>query len=471
MVAPSEHAARIIRWFMPELAPAIRVIPHPIPLPEHFSNFPSREKEREHFLVLGRLRREKCLHQLIQGYALFRESSSGDIPSLVIAGPQVEEERGTPLSYYLALRQRVRRLGLDGKVLFPGAVTGGAKEELFRRARGVCNLSLSLEESFGKTPAEALARGIPLLATRWSAFPEVVGSRGILVSPREEPYGETPSLDIAEIARAFEGLCSLPRTNFPEEEDFPWRPETVRFRYREMLGEALEEEVLPLAENLRNRGILGRTAPLNVLSEEELFECHRRDCSRRLRRMKGETYSGLPPRPRRFREFWKWLCEKAWGVFSLMKWQRRKSAPSPFLSEPPIRKNLFREEHPYLRGRSAKRMSLRSSRIACALALGERGRAAEARNVLNFLEETSLLSPLERYFPLCRRISREGFRKRLESLEGAGRPLERTVGRGRMAPPWCPDRSLSGGKEKDGRSFGPYKNGSKSFRMLRTAPE
>ena len=395
MVAPSEHAARIIRWFMPELAPAIRVIPHPIPLPEHLSNSPSWGKKKEHFLVLGRLRREKCLHQLIQGYALFREGSRKESPPLVIAGPLVEEERGTTLSYYLALRQRVRRLGLEGKVLFPGAVTGSAKEELFRNARGVCNLSLSLEESFGKTPAEALVRGIPLLATRWSAFPEVVGTRGILLSPRWEGAEEIPSLDSWKIAEALEVLGDFPRKIFPEGEDFPWNSEKVRLRYRKMLEEALEEKVSPLAESLRNRGILECTAPLNVLSEEKLFEYHRRDCSRRLRRMAGESTPGYSE------------AEEIQGILEvgLRKTLGRLFAHQPVEdmgprafteSESPLEKDLFPGEHPYLWG-GLQEDALRSSRIACALVLGERGNAVEARKILDSLGEVQSLSSLEGY--------------------------------------------------------------------------
>lgn len=394
IVAPSNHAAQIIRWFMPEITPALRVIPHPVPLPKNLSIIPS-EKEKRHFLVLGRLRREKCLHQLIEGYALFCEASRKEVPSLVIAGSQVDEERGTPLPYYLTLRQRVRRLGLEGRVLFPGPVTGNAKEELFHNAWGVCNLSLSLEESFGKTLAEALARGIPILATRWSAFPELVGSRGILLPPQEELLSEIPSVDPEEITWALKDLYTFPRRCFPEGEDFPWRPEKVRLQYREMLAEALEEETLPVAEDLRNRGILGRTAPLNVLSEEELFEFHHRDCRRRLRRMKGENVTGYSEAEEIQGILEVALRKSLVCLFAHETVEDADELPTSFPSLPSP-KDLSKEKHPYLRG-GLKKGALRSSRIACAIALGEQGRVEEARKVLNSLERDSVLSPLERY--------------------------------------------------------------------------
>lgn len=397
IVAPSAHAARVIEWLVPEIAPAVRIIPHPIPLPAGFSKKPGRASGG-HFLVLGRLRPEKCLHQLLHGYALFCQEPRKDLPSLVVAGPHVEEERGTPLAYLLALQQRVRRLGLEERVSFPGAVTGAPKEELFERCRGVCALSLSLEESFGKTPAEALARGVPVLATRWSGFPELLGSRGILVSPLWEGGEETPSLDPRKIAQALGALCDLSRQKFPEKKDFPWSPHMVRKRYREMLLEALEEELPPRAEEQRGRGVLARTAPLNVLSEGELFDYHRLDCQRRLRRMEGEPLEGYSE-AEEIQGILEVALQKDLGLLFAHE-EPRDSGASPTLSVPKVSENLLPKEHPYLRGGLSPEV-LPSSRIACALALAEKGSPQEARRILDSLGISPPYSPLEGY-AFCR---------------------------------------------------------------------
>ncbi len=400
VVAPSVHAARVIEWFIPEIAPAVRIIPHPIPLPAGFSQKPGRSSG-EHFLVLGRLRPEKCLHQLLEGYALFCGGPRRKCPSLVMAGPHVEEEGGEPLPYLRALQQRVQRLGLEERVFFPGAVTGVAKEELFQRCQGVCALSLSLEESFGKTPAEALARGIPVLATRWSGFPELLGSRGILVSPSWGEGTETPSLDPRKIAEALGVLADLPRETFSEKEDSLWSPPMVRKRYGEMLLEALEEELSPRAEEARHGGVLARTAPLNVLSQGELFEYHRLDCQRRLRRMEGETLEGFSE-AEEIQGILELALQKDLGLLFAHEEPRESSwdsGASPTLSVlkvPEAQENLSPEEHPYLRGGLSPE-ALPSSRIACALALAEKGSPQEARQILDSLDISPPLSPLEAY--------------------------------------------------------------------------
>jgi glycosyltransferase involved in cell wall biosynthesis len=408
IVAPSAHAAQVIRWFTPELVPAIRVIPHPIPVPlqDNSSEAPGISPG-EHFLALGRLRPEKCLHQLLEGYALFcqRHRKPGKTPSsLVIAGPHVDEERGGPLAYLLALRQRARRLGVEQRVFFPGAVRGAAREELFRTCRGVCALSLSLEESFGKTPAEALARGIPVLATRWSAFPELLGSGGVLLSPLWEGEEETPSLDPRQIAEALEVLSDLPRHGDSEKEHVPWSPHMVQHGYREMLLEALEEERPPVAEDERHQGVLARTAPLNVLSGKELFEYHRSDCQRRLRRMKGERVEGYSE-AEEIQGILELALRKSLGLlFAHQPLPASSVSDSENISKEPHfpekEKREPQREHPYLRGGLSSE-ALPSSRIACALALAERGKLQEARQILESLDISPPFPPLEAY-ALCR---------------------------------------------------------------------
>lgn len=99
-----------------------------------------------------------------------------------------------------ALRRRARSLGIGERVTFLGAV---ASDRELRREylRADCFCLPSLQEGFGIVFLEAMAAGLPIVAGRAGAVPEVVadGEVGLLVDPR----------DPAEIAGAL--VCLLTR--------------------------------------------------------------------------------------------------------------------------------------------------------------------------------------------------------------------------------------------------------------------
>jgi glycosyltransferase involved in cell wall biosynthesis len=76
----------------------------------------------------------------------------------------------------------VRKLKLDGLVHFTGRLT---REELVKHYLAAeIAVVPSLYEGFGLPAAEAMACGVPVIATTGGALPEVVGDAGILVPPR-----------------------------------------------------------------------------------------------------------------------------------------------------------------------------------------------------------------------------------------------------------------------------------------------
>ncbi|MBC7097902.1 glycosyltransferase family 4 protein [Candidatus Bipolaricaulota bacterium] len=110
---------------------------------------------------------------------------------LLSAAPQVLRE--IPSAHFLiagSLRNDVldlpgmaRRLGIERHVTFTGFVPDEDIPALYRAADLFCYPSLW--EGFGLTPAEAMASGIPVVAFRCTAVPEVVvhGRTGLLVRP------------------------------------------------------------------------------------------------------------------------------------------------------------------------------------------------------------------------------------------------------------------------------------------------
>ncbi|QTX33324.1 glycosyltransferase [Aminithiophilus ramosus] len=368
IVAPSRHAASVIVWMEPRLSPFVRVLSHPIPSVESLGK---RRGEGQSLLFLGRLRQEKGLHQLLDGYALFL-SRRGKGPRLVLAGSLVDEETGRPLAYAEALRHRARRLGLEGLVSFPGPLTGVAREAAFDEALGLCNLSLSLEESFGKAPAEALVRGLPVLATAWSAFPELLGDRGLFVPPRWDEKEGVLSVDAEAVADGLEALLALPRRAPLSAGENPFEPRSVGAAYRALLVEAMEERALPA---VASGGSLDAMAPLGA-PEGDLFAFHRDECARRLKRMAGEE-APLYGEAERIQGVLGFALHD--GLVRLFS-QGEPALPSRrALSLPPGEGDsvLFRA--------ATQGMGSDLSRLGTVLALAEGGRLGEARRLLEAL--------------------------------------------------------------------------------------
>lgn len=93
---------------------------------------------------------------------------------LVMVGVTNETERRD-------LLDMTRRLGIEGRVELMGFVSEDALDQCYSTA--CCVLYLSLYEGFGLPPLEAMARGVPVVASDRSSIPEVVGDGGFLVSP------------------------------------------------------------------------------------------------------------------------------------------------------------------------------------------------------------------------------------------------------------------------------------------------
>lgn len=124
-----------------------------------------------YILFIGRLQPRKNLVRLIEAFALL----APDRPnlSLALAGP----------AGWLAepIHARVRELGLEGRVLFPGYIAEADKAALISGAQVFAYSSLY--EGFGFPALEAQACDVPLLASNTSSLPEVVGDGGLLVDP------------------------------------------------------------------------------------------------------------------------------------------------------------------------------------------------------------------------------------------------------------------------------------------------
>jgi glycosyltransferase involved in cell wall biosynthesis len=121
-------------------------------------------------LGVGTLQPRKNYRRLVEAFARLRGQ---DDVRLIISGA-----RGW---MYEEIFRRVDELGLTGRVLFPGYVAEGDLPALYSLAEVFA--FPSLYEGFGLPPLEAMACGTPVVVSRTSSLPEVVGDAAWQIDP------------------------------------------------------------------------------------------------------------------------------------------------------------------------------------------------------------------------------------------------------------------------------------------------
>ena len=177
VIVPSRYSAAIATALYGVPEARIAVVPEPIDLAEWRRRFaaagPVREGERPTVLSVARLYPRKRVGDLLEAAALLRERIAGVQIRIVGDGPEGPHLR--------ALHQR---LGLGDTVVFLGHVDRDTLALEYSRARCFC--LPTVQEGFGIVFTEAMAAGLPVVACRAAAVPEVVrdGETGLLVPPR-----------------------------------------------------------------------------------------------------------------------------------------------------------------------------------------------------------------------------------------------------------------------------------------------
>jgi len=197
VVAPSEAYAQASPWLV-AAGPKVQVIPigiHP-PGPAAGASKPGAvDRDFEPFLrgrslvlAVGRLVPYKGFDVLLDAARHLPEDMAVVIGG---SGPQAE-----------ALQAQLLAKGLGDRVLMPGRLSEGELDTLFARAQQFCLPSVERSEAFGVVLLEAMARGLPCVATR------IEGSATAWVNRHDESGLNVPPADPQALAAA---LLSLAR--------------------------------------------------------------------------------------------------------------------------------------------------------------------------------------------------------------------------------------------------------------------
>jgi glycosyltransferase involved in cell wall biosynthesis len=146
----------------------------------------------------------------------------------VIAG---ERHSANP-AVFPPVQPLIAELGLASKVVLTGRIPDEHKLALMQGA--ALYVTPSLYEGFGLTALEAMACGIPTIASNRTSFPEVVGDGGLLVEPRVPEVAAA----IREVLTSTELANQLRDRGLRRAAEFSWRAtaEQTATIYRELLA-------------------------------------------------------------------------------------------------------------------------------------------------------------------------------------------------------------------------------------------
>ncbi len=121
-------------------------------------------------LTVGRIRPEKGTDLFVQ--AMIRALPRLPGATAVVAGLA----KGGDEAFLARLKAAVAEAGLDGRILFPGEVAAERMPALMHGCRLL--MALPRYEGYGVTPIEAMACGVPIIASETGHFAEFAGRPG-----------------------------------------------------------------------------------------------------------------------------------------------------------------------------------------------------------------------------------------------------------------------------------------------------
>jgi len=168
-----------------------------------------------------RLEKRKGVDMAIESLPLILQEFPGATLEVVGGGSLSDE-----------LHARVKKLGLEEKVTFHGKVAQAQVVALLKKAHVFCFLT-SASEGFPKVVLEALACGLPVVTTRVSVLPKLIGEGGGVLL--EKPTPEAAAGAVAAICRNPEEYRRMSRRAVETAQQYSLE------NWRDLIGETLRE--------------------------------------------------------------------------------------------------------------------------------------------------------------------------------------------------------------------------------------
>ena len=156
VTSEAEATVSVVR--MPKVI--VKLIPNGVDVPETLPDRVWLPDGKLRLLYIGRLHPIKGVEKLLQALKILGDESI----TLAIYGTGDD-------AYTHSLHQQVAKLGLQSIVTFHGHVTGDEKTKAFMHA-DLCIVP-SFTENFGMVIAEALAHGVPVIASKGTPWKEL----------------------------------------------------------------------------------------------------------------------------------------------------------------------------------------------------------------------------------------------------------------------------------------------------------
>lgn len=168
VIVSSRYAAGQVEHTLEVAAEKIAVCPAGAP------DWTPRQSQPEtgYILFLGTLEPRKNVGILLDAYRVLT-SRSGRVPDLVLAGSS------TPAA--APWLEALRHAPFAGRARYLGYVPDAQRRSLYEGAAVL--VVPSFEEGFGLPVLEAMAAGVPVVASNRGSLPEVLGEAGILIEP------------------------------------------------------------------------------------------------------------------------------------------------------------------------------------------------------------------------------------------------------------------------------------------------
>ncbi len=190
VVVNSEYARSCFSRISPVIP--VHVVPLGLDIPK-ITALAAQEKvtlsqeRKKSIAYLGQIIPEKGIGELIECIPEIIAQTTDEIYLKVIGPLSGSDIKGGTSAYVRQLQERATRLGIASNIEWSGVLFGDEKYRALSRCDIFINPGTFKIETFGVVNTEALACGLPVICSNWSAFPEVVreGENGYLVNVRE----------------------------------------------------------------------------------------------------------------------------------------------------------------------------------------------------------------------------------------------------------------------------------------------